>query len=391
MPTAPPAGRPAHAPVVVFVDTPELVPSALDDVTDDVVGVDVERADADRYFRRAALVQVGVAQRCVLLDGVRLDAMEALDTLLDGSRIAVLHALENDLDPLARKGVVPSRVADTAVAAAILGMPTGLGPLLHEVLGIQLEGDKSAFQRADWEARPLSDDMAAYAAGDVVHLPALWSALGELLDAAGRRSWYDEELAHIVVQAGSDARCWTRVKGAGRLSPTQRAVLRSVWEEREHIARTHDVAPNLLVHEDVLRDLATTPPTTVAALVKRSNRRRSLLRQHAPALLDAITRGLEAPPEPRDPTGARRWSDGDRAVLDALRKRRAKVATALGMDPGVLCPSRALFAPAGSELDDRDQLCEVAGLRHWQAEILADELWDAYRDARSSRGTAATG
>jgi ribonuclease D len=381
MPDLAPDSSPT-GPELLFVDTEAAVPDALDAVASEVVGVDVERADADRYFRRAALVQVGVEGRCVLLDAFALPQLSALGAFLGNGRTTVLHALENDLGPLADKGVRPAGVEDTAVAAAILGLPTGLGPLLRELLDVELDGDKSAYQRADWELRPLSPGMAAYAAGDVVHLPALWAALRDRLERSNRVGWYEEELAYIVDHADEDTRDWTRVKGSGRLSPDQRAVLRTLWEERERIARDHDIAPNRLVHEDVLRDLAADPPATTSALVRRSHRRRSLLKRHAPQLLDAIERGRTAPPEPKD--ASRRWSDADRGVFDALRKRRSEVAAEVGLDPGVLCPSKALWAPVVADLDDGEDLCRVAGLRRWQTDLLAEPLWEALEEARST-------
>jgi ribonuclease D len=364
---------------LIQVEDQDEVPAALDRVDAEVVGVDVERADADRYFRRAALVQVGVEGRCVLLDGVALDVLPDLERFLDG-RLAVLHAVENDLEPLAAKGVRPAELADTAVAAAMLGLPTGLGTLLREVLGVELDGDKEAFQRADWAARPLTPGMAAYAAGDVVHLPALWTALEDRLIATGRWSWYEQELAWTVERAGEDTRDWSRVKGSGRLTTLQRAVLRAVWEERERLARDHDLAPNRLLHDDVLRDLAQDPPRTEAQLVRRSHRRRSLLRKHAADLLAAVERGVEAAPEERDASG-RRWTDRDKATFDALRRARAEVAEGLGIDAGVLCPSRPLWGAVAAGPADPTELCAAVELRPWQAELLGDALWDAYTAA----------
>jgi ribonuclease D len=368
------------APQVSFVDDPALVRAALERVAHDVVGVDVERADADQYFRRAALVQVGVAGHCVLLDGVVLDRLHELDAFLGPDRLAVLHAVENDIEPLLAKHVDADRLADTAIAAAMLGLPTGLGPLLTTVLGVELTGDKSAFQRADWAARPLSEGMADYAAGDVVHLPELWAELAERLEAADRRRWYDEELAWTLARAVEDNRDWTRVKGSGRLRPDQRAVLRSVWEERERLAREHDIAPNRLIHDDVLRDLAVDPPRTEPQLVRRSQRRRSLLRKHAAELLAAVERGVAAEPETKE--SAQRWTDTDRATYDALRERRAAIADDLGIQAGVLCPSRPLWTAVAGDPADGVELCALAELRAWQTEVLAEPLWDAYLTAR---------
>lgn len=366
----------------VFVDDPDAVATQLRSLTDAAVGVDVERADSARYHRRAALVQVGVPGRCVLLDAVRLGDLSSLDDALRSRRV-VLHALENDLEPLAVLGVRPHEPHDTAVAASVLGLPTGLGPLLTDVLGVELTDDKERFQRADWEQRPLPDEMAAYAAGDVVHLPALWEALEERLDAAGRRPWYEQELAAAVERAFDNGRDWTRVKGAARLSPQQRAVLRELWRERERLASTHDVAPNRLLHDDVLRSLALEPPGTEQELVRRSPRRRRQLRAYASQLLAAVGRGVDAPPVPPDATG-RRWGALDRETYDALRRRRAEIAEQLGVEAGVLCPSRPLWRAVAGEPTDGRELCELAGLRPWQTELLAEPLWETWTRVRDA-------
>lgn len=371
-----------EAPHVAFVDDPARVRAALQTLDGDVVGVDVERADADQYFRRAALVQVGVAGRCVLLDGVTLRTMPDLDAFLGPDRLTVLHAVENDIEPLLAKQVEPARLADTAIAAALLGLPTGLGALLEAVLDIELPGNKSAFQRADWAARPLTEGMAGYAAGDVVHLPRLWAELDARLEAAGRRRWYEEELAWVLERAAMDTRDWTKVKGSGRLHPEQRAILRSVWLERERLAREHDIAPNRLVHDDVLKDLAVDPPRTEPQLVRRSQRRRSLLRHHAADLLTAVERGVAAEPERK--SSANRWDDADRTVYDALRTRRAAVADELGIPAGVLCPSRSLWGAVAGDPADGKELCALADLRGWQTEVLAEPLWAAYVEARET-------
>ena len=374
MPAAP------QGPDTAFVDQPDAIAGQLATLTDATVGVDVERADSARYHRRAALVQVGVPGRCVLFDAVHLDDLAGLDELLHARRV-VLHALENDLEPLAVLGVRPTRAHDTAVAASVLGLPTGLGPLLAEVLGVELTDDKERFQRADWEQRPLPDDMAAYAAGDVVHLPALWDALEQRLSATGRRSWYEQELEAATQRAFDNGRDWTRVKGAGRLSPRQRAVLRELWHERERLARAHDIAPNRLLHDDVLRSLALEPPGTEQELVRRSPRRRRQLRAYAARLLAAVERGTEGPPEPREATG-RRWSPLDRDTYDALRRRRAEIAEELGVEAGVLCPSRPLWRAVAGEPESGRELCELAGLRPWQAELLAEPLWETWTRIR---------
>ena len=367
---------------ILFVDDPDGLVRALAAVDAPVVGVDVERADAPRYFRRAALIQVGVPDAVVLIDSLALDPVPELTAFLAG-RTAVLHAIHNDLEPLRAAGVDVGPVEDTAVAAAILGLPIGLDPLLQEVLGVALSADKDRFQRADWEQRPLPGDMAAYAAGDVTHLPPLWSALHDRLMAAQRTIWYEEERDHVVATAFDETRDWTRTRGSGRLTPGQRAVLRSLWEEREAIAREYDLAPNRVLREPALLDLAQNPAADARDLIRRNQRRGRPSRVHADRLLAAAEAGVAADPEPREASGGR-WTAQQRAAYDAMRRVRAELAAELGLDAGVLCPSRALYGPARGAPSSPQELVDQAGLRRWQAGLLADVLWAAYQEAITS-------
>ena len=362
-----------------FVDDPADLASALARIDAPLVGVDVERADAPRYFRTAALIQVGTADEVVLVDAVALDPVPLLSEFL-AERTAVLHALPNDLEPLRAVGVEVATVHDTAVAASLLGLPVGLDPLLQELLDVALSPDKERFQRADWEQRPLPDDMAAYAAGDVVHLGELWEELDRRLDEAGRRSWYDQELAAAIATAYEAERDWTRTKGSGRLSPQQRAVLQAVWEEREAICREFDLAPNRVLRDHVLLDLAQNPASDAPSLVRRNQRRGRPSRAHAERLFAAQQAGLQAPPAPR-PSNGGTWSPAHRDAYDAMRRARAAVAEEIGIDAGVLCPSKALWGPVRAEPTSPQELCAEAGLRPWQCDLLADVLWEAYTTA----------
>ncbi len=352
---------------------------ALEHVDADVVGVDVERADADNYHRRAALVQVGVGATCVLIDGLALEELPELDAFL-GGRLPVLHAAVNDVAPLAARGVAPARIADTAVAAALLGRPTGLDALLEAVLGVRLTTEKERFQRADWSQRPLPDDMLAYAAGDVVHLPELWTALDAELATAGRTEWYAQELDAALAAAGTDTRDWHRIRGVGRLAPRAQQVARALWEAREELARTRDVAPNLLLHDESILALAAEPPGTPKQLARRGRRRRPVAADEAEVLMAAVEAGLAAEPPPRDPD-RRRWTDDDTRAFDRLRTARAAVARDLGLDPGVLCASKVLKDAVRADPEDASALGDAAGLRPWQRELLGEVLWAAYRDA----------
>ncbi len=364
-------------PSITLVDDRARVRPALAALDLPVVGVDVERADADRYFRHAALVQVGGPDACVLLDGMALDDMADLQEHL-ATRLTVLHAASNDVVPLAAKGVEPPQLVDTAIAAAVLGLPMGLGALLGEVLGLTLDGDKEAFQRADWSKRPIPPEMQDYAAGDVVHLPELWRVMADRLDASGRTAWFEQELIANLSNAMTDTRDWRRVRGVGRLAPSQQTIARSLWRRREDIARSEDIAPNLLLHDEVIIALSVEPPRTAAQLARRARRRRRMLPEHAERFLEVVVEAGQTDPPAPDPD-RRRWTDRDTRAFDRLREARSKVAETLGIEAGVLCASKTLKDAVRSDPDDAEALSAAAGLRPWQQELLGDVLWRAYR------------
>ena len=359
---------------LVLVDAADALAPALDTIADlDLVGIDVERADWDRYYRAAALIQVGGDGRVVLIDPLGATDLSALDDFLQ-TRTSVFHAVENDLDPIVTLGVKPSEICDTAVAAAVLGLPTGLEGLLRDLLGVELAGDKSAMQRANWEARPLTDEMLDYAAGDVADLPELWAVLSERLDETGRRAWYEQELAALLaLPSVENRRKWSRTKGAGRLDPRARTRLRELWEAREHLGRTTDTAPGRIASDAILVDLAQNPPQAVNELGRRGVRRQAI-RDFGSALMDALQFGETAEAEVR--SGTRPPADTDRQLIDRLRQVRSARAAALGIDAGVLCPSRTLAPALLADPETPDELREALGVRPWQWEQIGWEFCD---------------
>lgn len=367
---------------IEVVDDASRLEDALASVAAPVVGVDVERADAHRYFRTPALIQIGVPGRCILIDPLGIEDLSPVHAFF-ADKLAILHAIENDIVPLEAVDIRPPDVADTAIAANLLGLPPGLGPLLIEILGVELSVDKEKFQRADWELRPLPQDMADYAAGDVVDLPELWAEMARRLEEAGRTEWYRQELEYTIANALEDTRHWGKTKGTGRLDPQSRTVLRTLWERREEIARDNDIAPQRLLRDEHLVELATDPPSSSSELIQRVPRR-GQARKYRRELYDAVRSGQLAEPE-ESSRGGRRQTDADRTSFDRMRKARSKKAEELGIDAGVLCSSRPLWAAILSDPASPEELCEASGLRPWQQELLGELLWDAYLEGQGGR------
>ena len=352
----------------------------------DPVGIDVERADWNRYYRAAALVQIGGDGRVALVDPLAIEDWSAVAAYC-ADRAVLLHALENDVVPLQALGVDPPVVHDTAIAAAVLGMPTGLETLLSEVLGVEMDSDKAKMQRADWEKRPLTEEMLVYAAGDVADLPALWEELRGRLEETGRWEWYAEELDATLTQpAVEDRRGWERTKGVGRLDPRSRARAKALWEAREDLARDTDTAPGRIVNDKTLVDLAQKPPKAVRELGRRGVRRQAV-RTFGEDIVVALQQGTNGDPVPVERNG-RRSTDADRELADRLRVIRAEVAEEVGLDAGLLCPSRRLLGAVLQDPATPEELRDALGLRRWQWALLAEPFAEALAEAREADDSA---
>jgi ribonuclease D len=364
--------------------TPAELSSALDALGEPpVVGVDVERADSNRYWRRPALIQLGAGGIVVLADPLATLDLSVLDAYL-AERTVVLHAMDNDIAPLASVGIALGDIEDTAVAAAMLGLPTGLETLLADVLDVHFDGDKQRMQRADWARRPLPDDMLTYAAADVADLPRLWTTLHGRLGDRGRLEWYAQERDAVREQPPlEERRAWTRMRGVGRLDRRAQTRAHALWQTRETLARDTDTAPNRIISDRVLLDIAATPVDDERQL-RRAGVRRQSARRFGTQLLRALH---EATPAPQARPRARRFDDRERALVDDLRARRSQVARDVGIDPGVLCPNRALEQAVARLPETPAQLRDALELRPWQWSLLAVTFAEALADADTGTPT----
>ena len=67
------------------------------------------------------------------------------------------------------------------------------------------------------------------------------------------------------------------------------------------------------------------------------------------------------------------------ARVERLKAVCNRLATALNVDPGVLCGRTTLEAVARAAPKDRAELAQVGELRRWQVDVLGDALLEALR------------
>ena len=168
---------------------------------------------------------------------------------------------------LSKGGVIPLPLFDTQVAAMVAGFGDQVGyeTLVRKIA--QAELDKSS-RFTDWSRRPLSNAQKRYALADVTHLRDIYERLSAELDASGRRSWVEEELAVLVdpaTYAVEPDEAWRRIKTRSD-SGRNLAIVRELARFRETYARDKNIPRNRVIKDDAILELASTKPRTLEQL-----------------------------------------------------------------------------------------------------------------------------
>jgi ribonuclease D len=358
------------------------------------VAVDAERASGYRYGQRAYLVQLRRAGSGTgLIDPIPLPDLSVVqDAIADEEW--VLHAANQDLPCLAEIGLVPRRIFDTELAARLAGLPrAGLGPVVESLLGWSLQKGHSA---ADWSTRPLPEEWLVYAALDVEVLVDLRDALAAILAEQGKTEWARQEFAAIVAAGppAPKADPWRRTSGVhGLRNRRQLGMLRSLWQARDELARSRDLAPGRVLPDAAMVSAVQADPRSEAALLELPVFRGRANRRLVGTWFGALARGRalpesELPPQSRPgdgPPAVNRWADRDPAAATRLQAARAGLA-ALSEQWSVpvenlLSPDlvrRLMWTPP--EPRDADTVAEVlraGGAREWQIALTAALLAEA--------------
>ena len=284
----------------------ELVERALDC---ERVALDTEFVWNRTYYPKLGVIQLALANGdCYLIDPVAIADLSPLGTLLEHPEVElILHDAQQDLTILRRAtGAFPRNVFDTRCAAGLANMSstTSLAELLEQTIGVVLDKTETL---TNWVRRPLSEDQLAYAIEDVRYLHETRDVLQVRVEEIGRSTWLAEEMAAYddpqLYEERDPREQFTRIKGTGRASRRELAILRELTAWREEEARRCDRPRNHVLTDEVLVLLARRKPRSLEEL----GRLRALgNHRYDRYLLEQIRRGLavpdaECPPRPRRP------------------------------------------------------------------------------------------
>ena len=381
----------------VLVAEPETLTRLVDDLArEPSVGVDTESNSLYAYRERVCLIQFSTPTQDYILDPLALADLSALGPLFaDPAQQKIFHAAEYDLICLKRDYDFKfANVFDTMIAARTLGWPRlGLGAILQERFGVSMN---KRFQRADWGARPLTDELLDYARLDTHSLVPLRDVLAAELAAAGRTQEAQEEFERLERAAvtapiplgglgadGVSPNAFWRVNGARDLTPAQAAVLREVFAYRERQAERADRPPFKIMSDQTLLEIARVQPTSLDALEGLPGMTQAQIRRHGPKLLAAVHHGQAA--GPLRPPHAEREPDSVRERYELLHQWRKRRAQARGVESDVIIPRDALWELARRNPASLQALESVEHLGPWRRATYGAEILAVLHDHHSTR------
>jgi ribonuclease D len=345
--------------------------------------IDLEFVSQDRYRPDLALVQVAWESDGLvhvrLVDPLAVDVAPIIE-LCGGAIDVIAHAPRQDLGILAtRFGLRARRVLDTQTAAAFAsyGDQVGYARLVEAVLGEKLAKES---QWTNWLERPLRDDQLRYADADVRFLPAVARALGEKLDATGRRAWVMEE-SDAIAQIAFDAAtalpddAWREVGGVRHLDLAGRAAARRLAAWRQRHAEAHNKPPSWIVGDKALVELSRARPRDDRAF--KAVKLPESARRHAAEMIEAIAAaagddraGLELGPLGTAGTRAPVWEEIVVALVQAASEETGIPARYLATRGDAEDLARALEARGDRAWDAIDHPL----LRGWRREVIGAQL-----------------
>ena len=316
------------------------------------IGVDTEFMREKTYFAELCLIQLSDSGRIYCADPLGASDLGSFWKSLMRCEW-ILHSGRQDMEVIYQaSGLMPGRLFDTQIAAALLGyMPQiGYAGLVAELFDVELA---KSHTRADWSRRPLSNEVLRYAAEDVEHLLPAYDLLNERLEKLGRRDWVLEDSADLLDRTLYDAEphlAIERVKGARSIHGVPRAIASGIAEWREREALRRNRPRQWILRDTVVLEIAQAMPRSKQALHSISGLADRTAARAGDELLDVISTAMDNVTDYVPPT---RPDEKQKDVLKKAQKTVADCAADLGVSAEIVASKKELSAALSGVRDSR--------------------------------------
>ncbi|MCY4260414.1 MAG: ribonuclease D, partial [Rhodobacteraceae bacterium] len=236
--------------------------------------------------------------------------------------VKVVHAGGQDIEIFWHLGkCIPNPLFDTQIAAMVCGFgyQASYASLVEALTDQSMPGSATI---TNWQQRPLTERQMHYAVADVTHLRAVYTRLLEMLETNGRRSWLDEEFSRLANPSNIEQdpmTAWKKLK-VNRTKPAVLAIVRELAAMRERMAAEQNRPRKHIMADHALMEIAQHQTRNPADLRKtRFYNNKGKINRYGPAILAAVRRGLECPPELYPRLSRRSTRPVSKAALELLR------------------------------------------------------------------------
>jgi ribonuclease D len=343
------------------------------------LALDLEADSLHHYREKVCLLQLSSREETWLIDPFLVNDISPLGTLFANPDVLVVfHGGDYDIRSLHRDfGIGVKQMFDTMIAAQFTGITEfGLAALLRSNFGIELD---KRYQKADWSKRPLTPEMADYAAHDTSHLLQLADVLRDRVQQLGRSEWVAEECALVAgnrVTDKGDSPLFLHCKGAGKLQRRNLAILEELLQFRDKQAKGLDRPPFKVMSAESLMILAERKPQNVHELNGITGLTDRLVHRYGDQILAAVQRGQSLPEEelPRYPRSKGEPNPGIKVRIAELKQWREGCSKKLELSTGLVAPNWLLERIAELCPVTVEQLSAISGIRCWQVEQWGQEV-----------------
>lgn len=337
-----------------------------------LMSIDTEFLRVRTYYPKLCLLQIASQGEAFCIDPltVNLDTQSLRHVLRSTDQVKIFHAGRQDIEVLyGCCKEVPSRVFDTQIAAAMLGLGDQIGyaDLVEMVVGASLD---KAHTRTDWCQRPLRPEQIQYAVDDVRYLEAVYHDLAEKLDKRGRLRWVFEEcesLSDPALYECAPESAYKRIGRGQKLEPVGQSVLKELAIWREQTSQVKNLPRNWIVRDSVLATIAHVRPGNLEGLAALDGVSQGFVRRYGASVLKLIQAVLRREHHPVIWKSGAPLDPDQRALCRQIMAYLKQVSTDSGVSISLL----------GSR-QDVERLVrggrDVSLLSGWRADLVGDEL-----------------
>ena len=331
----------------------------------DILGIDIEcENNLHHYGASISIIQISSKTQNWIVDVMTLGKISQVISIFENPNIIkIFHGSDFDFRMLYSEfNCNVKNIFDTQIASQLIGLSEiGLGAILEKFLNVSKE---EKFQMADWTKRPMTPEMLEYATKDSKYLITLRNILIKKLEEKNRIDWMTQECKYLEeTTLKMHEPCFWDLKGLSKITDTQRAVLKEVYNLREELAKKVNRPVHFVINSRKLNEIALNPPRFDE--LKKIKGVHPVVRQFAPKFDIAIKKGLLKKLKMKN-IETKRFTKEQRDKVNHLNEIRTIIAEKLIIEPHLIM--------------NKDQMYEIAlsnslnCLRAWQLELVKPKI-----------------